>query len=883
MLQVLPNITPRQRFTLLSNFNMTKFFPILLASVLVASCGGSRKAAKHITLPEVSISSADDEYRATADMTWDITHTDVALSFDLESKTADGQARLTMHPWFYASDKIVLDAKSMSIKKVNNGNEPMKFNYSNDSLTIYLSRKYHRTETVTLEIAYTAMPYAKATSGGKAITDEKGLYFINADGSIPYKPVQIWTQGETEANSHWAPTFDKPNERFTTRIALTVADSFTTLSNGEMVSSVKNNDGTRTDTWEMDKPIQPYVMMYAIGKFKVVEDEQWNGKHVNYYVEPEFEEHAKAMFRNTPEMIGFFSDVTGVPYPWNKYSQVVVRDYVSGAMENTSATLFGEFINQTTREINDKDYEDVVSHELFHQWFGDYVTAESWSHLTLNESFATYGEQLWRKYKYGKASQLELAHFDKLRYLGQAKTNDVALTRFHYKEKDDMFDRVSYQKGATILHYMHGLMGDSAFYRAMNVYLTKNALSPAETDNWRMAVEEVTGKDWNWFFDQWYMRGGHPVVDVKYNFDEADKKVTITLEQKQEGLYMLPLHIRVLSGNDTFGDIITLNSKKTSVTYPYPNTSKPAVIVDADHWLPGKLTEHKTTEEWTTTFKEAPVYDYTTKTRALLQTSEKLGNRDAQELYRSALNDPLEKVREYALNQLTAITAGSVQNALKSDVHALAVKDASNHVRAAAFRTLGKWKVSTAEADMYNALNDESYKVAAAALGGISALNKDTAYTLARRILATQPGGELDEEVWNIIGTNAAPADSNLFADKKYRGNGGEKLGLAYSAAAYMKNTPDNAAFDVALNSVVYMVQSESITQYRISIASYLFDVAYFFKDEVAGTTTKSSLAKANYRLNAILKAVNELEKSETNEDNKTTYETYRKDLLGKK
>src|SRR5690606_25883012 len=149
---------------------------------------------------------------------------------------------------------------------------------------------------------------------------------------------------------------------------------------------------------------QIYALMFAVGKFEIIDDEPWNQIPVNYYVEPEYAPFAQKMFQNTPEMMGFFSEITGVPYPWNKYSQIVVRDYVSGAMENTTASLFGEFMNQNFREIADKNYEDVVAHELFHQWFGDYVTAESWSHINLNESFANYGEYRWRKYKYGDAS-----------------------------------------------------------------------------------------------------------------------------------------------------------------------------------------------------------------------------------------------------------------------------------------------------------------------------------------------------------------------------------------------------------------------------------------------------------------------------------------------
>lgn len=389
--------------------NNTNFLSLFVCSITVlflSACGTSRKV-QHITLDEITVSANKADYalyRGSATRVWDIINTNLALSFNLNEKTANGTATLTLHPYFYATDTLVLDAKSMQIDSVAliNGPKPT-YTYEDDSLTIRFAKKFRNTDTIQLLIKYKAMPYAESSGGSKAISDDRGLYFVNTDHKIPGQPVQIWTQGESEANSHWIPTIDKPNERFTTEIALTVPDSFVTLSNGYLISQEKEANNLRTDTWLMNKPIQTYAVMLAIGNFSIIKD-AWHNREVNYYVEPDYAPYARAMFNNTPEMMQHFSDITGMLYPWNKYSQVVVRDYVSGAMENTSASLFGEFMNEDLREIKDFDFEDVVSHELFHQWFGDYVTAESWSNLTLNESFADYGEILWRRYKYGKIS-----------------------------------------------------------------------------------------------------------------------------------------------------------------------------------------------------------------------------------------------------------------------------------------------------------------------------------------------------------------------------------------------------------------------------------------------------------------------------------------------
>lgn len=856
-----------------------KFLPLLILPIVLYGCKSSRKT---VTLDPVTIKASDSRYRATADMDWDITHTDVAISFDYAARTAKGMAVIAMHPYFYSSDKIILDAKSMSIEGVTANGKKAKFNYQNDSLTIYLDRQYHRTENVQLEIAYVAKPYAQTSGGSKAIKDDRGLYFINTDYKIPYKPAQVWTQGETEANSHWVPTFDKPNERFTTRIQMTVADSFVTLSNGVMKGSVKNNDGTRTDVWEMKKDVQPYVMMMAIGKYAVVQDEQWQGKEISYYVEPEYERFAKDMFRHTPEMVDFFSKVTGVPYPWNKYSQVVVRDYVSGAMENTTATVFGEFIQQTDREIRDKDYEDIVSHELFHQWFGDYVTAESWSNLTLNESFATYGEQLWRRYKYGKASEQKLAFQDLNTYLGQADKNDEPLVRFHYHEREDMFDRISYQKGASILRYLHGIIGDTAFYKSMQVYLTEHALQPAEAHQWRIAVEKVTGKDWNWFFNQWYYRGGHPVLEAKYNFDDKNQKVQITLAQTQPELYRLPMKINVVTGDNIFSDIIDVNERTTTITYPYHNENRPAVIVDAEQWLAGVINEDKTASHWLAHYKATGAEDYTLKVRAIRANKANLDNATIQEMYHLGLKDGLEYVRVYALNYLEGQKNKKVQETFTPTVRTIAMKDSSHHVRAAALHVLATWEVKDAQPEMHHGINDYSYKVAAAALRGLSIVTKDTAYSIASRMLATKPGGEMLPEIWAVLAEQGKPQDTVILQDAQYRVAAGDKIDLAIAAGIYMKKTESEEVFKAALHVAEYLAQSEAIGSYRGAIAVYMYDAAYYYKDQVK-KNNKAQTTRAERRMKIMQPALEAIRDKETDKDNKTEYDLFHKAIYGGK
>lgn len=852
----------------------------LVVIVSFISCTGSKKASRNIVLDPITVNASDNDYRATATMEWDITHTQVALSFDMIKKTADGEAWIDLNPYFYTTDSIRLDAKGMRIDKVLIDNKPVKYTYADDALHIQLDRPYHRSESIRLYVQYQAMPYMTSTGGSKAITDDRGLYFINTDYSIPGKPAQIWTQGETESNSHWVPTFDKPNERFTTQIELTVPDSFTTLSNGILANQHKYDNGTRTDIWEMHQAIQPYVMMFAIGKFSVREGPEWNGKKVNYYVEPDYADYADDIFGNTTEMIEFFSDITGIAYPWDKYSQVIVRDYVSGAMENTSATLFGEFMNQTGRELADKNNEDVISHELFHQWFGDYVTAESWSNITLNESFANYGEQLWRTHKYGKANASVLAYNDFQSYLN-AKNNDAPLVRFFYKSREDVFDRISYQKGGHILHYLHGLMGDTAFYKAMNIYLSSNALQPAEATQWRLAIEKATGQDWNWFFNQWYYKGGHPKLEVSYKFDDASETATVTVTQKQERLYRLPLKTSLTYGAEQTITDWDIKNRTETFSYPYKAGRRPVIIPDVENWLVGELTDKKTNTEWIAHYLAAAQDNYIARLNALINCSKQNNVSETQKLYRLAIKDTLSAIRSQVLLNLLPTKNTMTQNEWKNEIVKITETDPSNDVRTIALSVLQEWEVKEALPVMYASLSSESYRVAGAALRGIAVLEKDTAYSLAQQVITTDPKSDLLNAAWQVICNEGAPADTTLLSRYVNVIYGRQKLNFAANLKTYLENTPSNDAFSNVLNNFEYLVLSENIKIYRLSLMSYLFDVAYFYKDEVKSTNTRATNDKATFRFNELKKVIRKIEQEEPEEDNLRNYRMYIRDLFG--
>jgi len=598
-------------------------------------------------------------YRATNTKSNDITHTKLEVKFDWQNQWLFGKATLDIKPYFYPVKKLYLNARGMDIYKVQlvgaKGNSDLKYAYENDSLKIDLDKEYTRNDKYTVFIDYKSKPNELKAGGSQAITDDKGLYFINPKGEDKSKMPQIWTQGETQSNSAWFPTVDSPNEKFTDEIYITVDEKYTTLSNGLLTDSKKNTDGTRTDHWKMDLPHSAYLIMMGIGEFKKVLDAPWKGKEVSYYVEAKYEPYAKNIFGLTPEMIEFFSNRLGTPFAWQKYAQIVARDYVSGAMENTSATLHGEFVYQTERELLDGSKgEDVISHELFHQWFGDLVTAESWSNLSLNESFATYGEYLWQEYKHGVDAADAHSYGSRMGYMMQSSQKDPPLIRFEYQNREDMFDGISYNKGGQILHMLRKQVGDDAFFASLKLYLEKNRFKNAEVHDLRLAFEEVTGEDLNWFFNQWYMTGGHPILDITYSYDDAAKQVKIKVEQKQDfeenPLYKLPVYVDLYFGD---GATKTVRREKITVTkvseeFVFLSDKKPALInFDGEKQLLCIKNENKTTLDYVYQYKNAP--KYLDRLEALNQFKDGVGNAAVYEVAQLALNDKMADLRIKAM------------------------------------------------------------------------------------------------------------------------------------------------------------------------------------------------------------------------------------------
>ncbi|MGV3586843.1 MAG: M1 family metallopeptidase [Adhaeribacter sp.] len=660
-------------------------------------------------------------YNPSARQLHDLIHTSLAIRFDWQKQYAYGQATLTLKPYFYPQQTLVLDAKGMEIQAVQliTGGNPknLKYTYNKTQLIITLDKTYTRAETYKILIKYTAKPNELEVKGSAAITSDKGLYFINPLGTDPHRPRQIWTQGETEANSVWMPTIDKPNQRMTQEFFITVDSKYTTLSNGLLVSSKNNTDGTRTDHWKLNKPHAPYLAMLAVGEFAVVPD-KWQGKEINYYVEPQYRNTAKAIFGNTPAMLDFFSKKLGVDFPWEKYAQIVVRDYVSGAMENTTASVFMEDLQVNRRGLLDANWDYIIAHELFHQWFGDMVTLESWANLPLNESFANYSEYLWEEHKNGKMAA-DVAGLKELdQYLAESETKQEPLIRYHYQDKEDMFDSHSYAKGGRVLHMLRNYVGDDAFFTALKNYLTTHQFTSVEVAELRMAFEDVTGEDLNWFFDQWFLAPGHPQLSVQHTYQNG--KLTIGVQQLQDSaytpIYRLPLNISIWNKNKRTDYPIVIN--KAYQTFTFDVSAAPELVLfDGDQQLLGQVAHPKTDAELMYQFSN--VKQYVPKREALQGLKTKVNDPKVLALFKAALQDEFWQIRSDALLALEKY-AGADESLVKQ-VQQLALKDTKSTVRADALTMLATLEKAD-NVNIYNqALTDSSYAVVAAAIDGLVA------------------------------------------------------------------------------------------------------------------------------------------------------------------
>ncbi|MCH8555961.1 MAG: M1 family metallopeptidase [Schleiferiaceae bacterium] len=788
------------------------FVTFMFTGVLVAQEGS-------FEFPELQISTdsirKQPRYNAAAPKHFIVHHTQLNVSFNWERRELDGEATLFLSPYFYDQDTLELDAKHMLLHEIKDAKtqRPLSFAYDKSLLRIALQKTVTKNDTLAIAIKYTAQPDSLPKGTGQAITSDKGLFFINADGKDADKPRQIWTQGEPESNSVWFPTIDKPNQRMTHEIAITVDTGMVTLSNGYLDFSVVHGDGLRTDFWVMDQPHAPYLTMMAVGDFTIINEN--NGRvPMDYYMEPSYANFARMIFGETPRMIDFFSDVLGVPYPWNKYSQVIVRDYVSGAMENTTAVIFGEFMNMDEYAFNDNPMQDIIAHELFHHWFGDLVTCKSWANLPLNESFATYGEILWREHRYGIDEADYGRYNDWLSYYRDYRFSGAKqLIRYDYEAPLFMFDGHSYAKGGRILHMLRNQLGDAAFFQGLKTYLEDNMYQDVEIHQLRLAFEKVTGLDLAPFFNQWFLAAGHPIVAVEYAWDDKANTLTVHMQQKQDidrfPLFDLPIPVDIVVGKERIRKVLPLKNEKQQFTIPLKKepsfvTLDPAYVLLAE-W------QETISEEWLWQRFQQEKRGITRMIAfdALLR---KEGEK-REDAVVAALKDEFWPIRNRGLNAIHLLSEKPKKKALDR-VMELAEKDEKTTVRASAINKLTYEYHYKNEQLAKRALSAKSYAVMAQGLVALSQINEPEAREIALGYVQHK-SPTLQYYAWKALAATGENEDYPLFKARLATINRFNRSNVIVDFGTYLSRATDSVQeLGVDYLEQAALTSGDSITRY---------------------------------------------------------------------
>ncbi|MEH2330218.1 M1 family metallopeptidase [Nostoc sp.] len=454
-----------------------------------------------------------------------VEHIFLDLSLDIPKQSYQGSCSIRLLPIRNGIDRLTLDAVNLNIESVQVDEMPQNFDYDGEQLSIQLSQASQIGKRLLIAIAYSV---AKP---------QRGIYFIQPDKHYPNKPTQVWTQGEDEDSRFWFPCFDYPGQLSTSEIRVRVPNPLVAISNGELIDTTEDGD-YKIYHWSQQQVHPTYLMTLAVGDFAEIRDE-WKGKAVTYYVEKGREEDAKRSMDKTPRMIEFLSQKYGYPYPFPKYAQVCVDDFIFGGMENTSTTLLTDRCLLDERAaLDNRNTEALVVHELAHQWFGDLVVIKHWSHAWIKEGMASYSEVMWTEQEYSLEEAAYYRLLEARRYLSEDSSRYRRPMVTHvYREAIELYDRHIYEKGSCVYHMIRAQLGDELFWQAIQTFVQDNAHKTVETVDLLRAIEKATGRNFLFLFDQYVYRGGHPDFKVAYSWDgDANlAKITVTQTQAAEG------------------------------------------------------------------------------------------------------------------------------------------------------------------------------------------------------------------------------------------------------------------------------------------------------------------------------------------------------------
>ncbi len=682
---------------------------------------------------------ADEPYARSRD--YDLQHSRIALRFDIEHKKVLGDVTHTLSILCDGTAKIAFDSVGLTIENVTVNKSPAKFETTADKLIVPLPALAKAGEKFDVDIRYEGKP-------------TKGMYFILPDKDYPDRPIQIWTQGESEDTRYYLPTYDYPNDRLTTETILTVPASWLTVSNGKLISVSDAGKGLKTWDWRESFPSSTYLITVVAGQFDEVKDSS-RGMPVTYYAPKGRGDRLSVNYSRTPAMIDLFSKKLGVDYPWEKYAQVMVDDFVAGGMENSSATTntSSSLNHPKIAAENYTDEDGLISHELGHQWFGDLVTCKDWGDVWLNEGFATFMESVWMEAHYGK-DQADYERWEGARqWFGESNLFHKPIVRHDFDDSSE-FDGNAYTKGGWVLHMLRHQIGDDAFYRALKHYLEMNRGKNVVTADLSKAVEESSHDNVDQFFSQWLYGAGAPQFDLSYSYDNEKHQVALTVKQTQKvegrvGIFHVPVDVEITTASGP--KLYPITVSKAEQTFTFPSDSAPLMVLfDKGDNILKSAEFHKEKKEWLYQLQNAG--EFADRADAVVAL-EKVKNDDEVV---SALGNALRNDKFWGLRAIAADALGHIGTPAASKRLLDALNSASEPwVRNRIVAALGNFKDDSAIGVKLTeiAKDDSSYRTRAAALQAIGRLKSPGALTtLEAAVSGESPDGYLRNAALRALG-----------------------------------------------------------------------------------------------------------------------------------
>ena len=673
---------------------------------------------------------ADEPYARSKD--YDLQHSKVVLRFDLDQKKVIGDVTHTLSPLREGVNEVSFDSVGLQIQSVKLNRKDAKFSTTDKKLIVNLPKTGKIGEKYEIEIKYEGKP-------------TKGLYFILPDKDYPNRPKQVWTQGESEDTRYYLPTYDYPNDRLTTETILTVPADWLTVSNGKLISTTDAGNGMRTWTWRETQPSSTYLFTVVAGEFVEVKD-TWRNTPITFYAPKDRGDRLVPNYGRTPAMIELFSKKLGVDYPWEKYAQSMVDDFVAGGMENSSATT-----NTASSLRNPKlvpeyptDEDGLISHELGHQWFGDLVTTKDWGNIWLNEGFATFMETIWTEAHYGKDEADHDRWEEGRRWFEQRNLYAKPIVRHDFDDSSE-FDGNAYGKGGWALYMLRHQLGDAAFYAGLKHYLELNRGKNVVTADLIKAIEEATNINVDQFFDQWVYGAGAPKFEVSYSYDATKKEVALLVKQTQTiegrvGLFRVPVDVEIT--NATGPNLYPIVVAKAEETFTFPSASVPQMVLfDKGTQILKSMEFKKEKKELLYQLKNAS--ELADRADAAVALGKLKGDGEAAAGLGEALkNDKARGLREAAAESLGDLNSPAAAKQLLSALDE--VKEPE--LRATVVQALGSFKETPDVIAKLETIarDDSSYRARAAALGAIGRMKTPKAYEiLTAAVSGDSPDGFL--------------------------------------------------------------------------------------------------------------------------------------------